>query len=389
MKTTSRLPKLLLLSLALTLVLSTGSASAGISETLDQEFVGTLSGTSLFIDVNNAGNFQEFSPSLGLLTSVEVYLGKDGTPDGNIWAEIRTWGGALLASSPAVASDSIPGGDWFKFTLAVPLELDPNNKYRLNITSSATQDISNKITWPATTTEYSCGVLTCLNSAGPGKGFRFRTYGIQTPKLDQEQHNNGAGYSYVIRINSVTALWQQFKPRYNNISAIGVHLHKLGSPVGAITYSIKSNDGVITYGEKIVNEADQESGWNMVYLDSPLALTPGEIYRVEAQSTSNDASNRLAWSANDFGTSTYSCSPVDCKTDQYGGGGNQDFDYQFRTYGYDAPIFSDGFESGNLSKWDKKVGKTSLSSADFFADALCKLCVVGPGSLVGSKSLKV
>ncbi|MEK6222372.1 MAG: hypothetical protein N2D54_08990, partial [Chloroflexota bacterium] len=81
-------------------------------------------------------------------------------------------------------------------------------------------------------------------------------------------------------------------------------------------------------------------------------------------------------------------SPVDCQTEQYGAG-NEDRDYQFRTYGYEAPLFKDGFESGNLGKWDKNVGKTSLGIAEFSAEALCKLCVVGPGSLVGSKSLKV
>ncbi|MEK6220716.1 MAG: hypothetical protein N2D54_00530, partial [Chloroflexota bacterium] len=221
--------------------------------------------------------------------------------------------------------------------------------------------------------------------------FSFRTY-AEAPILDQEHNAGGAAANSESRtVYYKSNNWQHFKPYFNNLRAVEVELKKTGSPTDTIRVKIKNADGTIDLASQDIDMADIPSGtnWFKIYFDETISLNPGDMYRITMYGfQSFNDSNKVAWLGNNNGTATYECAPVNCisgtQTSEY-----PDHDYRFRTYGYDKPIFADGFESGNLNKWDKFVGKNSLGSADYETEAVCKLCVVGAGALEDSKSLKV
>ncbi|MEK6220803.1 MAG: hypothetical protein N2D54_00970, partial [Chloroflexota bacterium] len=53
------------------------------------------------------------------------------------------------------------------------------------------------------------------------------------------------------------------------------------------------------------------------------------------------------------------------------------------------PIFTDGFESGDVSAWSSSVGESLLSQAEFEIQTACKLCVNKAASLIDQKGMKV
>jgi len=210
---------------------------------------------------------------------------------------------------------------------------------------------------------------------------------VATQDITQDANGGVANYGYGFVPFAPTPIWQEFKPTFDNILAVGIHFYKLGSPGGTVTIEIKDDTGTTSLGSKTYNEADIPNDWKIIVFDSAIPVIPGTIYRIyfSIAGGTYDTDNRFSWWGNDSGTSTYSCSPVDCEHTFYGS--NSDFDFRFRTYGNPA-IFSDGFESGDMSAWSTTKG-TSVSSAGFGVNTLCKLCVTTTGPLIESYSLKV
>ena len=210
---------------------------------------------------------------------------------------------------------------------------------------------------------------------------------ILVGNLDQIQVGTGGTATIGYGLDNVIVRYQEFKPTFDNIIRIELDFYKTGSPGGTVTVEIKDKTGSTSLGSVVFSEAGILNGWNSVDFASTINVTPGTIYRIYVYTTGAtiNISNYISWWGNGSGTSTYSCSPVDCQTDKYGI--NPDFDYRFKTWG-DPAIFSDGFESGNLSAWSGKVG-ARISDPSFGTEALCKLCVRMKGALAGSYSLKV
>jgi len=158
---------------------------------------------------------------------------------------------------------------------------------------------------------------------------------VLTAVLDQVQDNNGgaADYGYSFSSFDPQPMWQEFKPTFDNVNAVDIHFGKVGSPGGSVTIEIKDAAGTSSLGSKTYNEADVPDGWKQVIFDTAIDLTPGSVYRIYYAISGGvyDLYNRLSWWGNNSGTSTYSCSPVDCQHVFYGS--NPDFDFRFRTYG--------------------------------------------------------
>ncbi|MEK6222854.1 MAG: hypothetical protein N2D54_11465, partial [Chloroflexota bacterium] len=309
--------KTFVLICVMTLLLGASSASAGgVTEYLDQEFH-NLWDSAIQLNSDAFGEYQEFSPIYGVLNSVELFLYKVGSPSisKNVGVFIYDETGSTLLATESIAVSGIVSNNWNKFTFTNPPNLDPMKKYRIYVFSDLVADGSNYIAWQLNTValEYSCGALNCASNY-PDKSFSFRTYGYTSPDLDQEQDGDGGAENSGYFFNSLYSESQQFRARFNNVTAVGVDIFKTGTPGGTVTVAITNKNGGSTLGYKIYNDDNVKDGWFMVYFDAPIMVTPGTIYRIElSASVVGPPEHFFAWWGNDEGTASYSCLPAVCQ----------------------------------------------------------------------------
>lgn len=99
-----------------------------VKEALDQSHTGFMLG--YWFDSDDI-RWQEFLPTYDNLSSIEIYLGRDGNP-GNVIIEIRTLENHVLAQNFINESDIHRYG-WVRVEYSEPLSLVPGTKYRIYV----------------------------------------------------------------------------------------------------------------------------------------------------------------------------------------------------------------------------------------------------------------
>jgi len=123
---------------------------------------------------DGARRWQEFKPTLGHVSAVEIYVQKAGNP-GNVITEIRTVGGTVLAQKIA----NVPSTGWFTVEFPAPVEVSPGTKYRIYV--YADQDSPNpsqRYSWRGSVSSaYDSECLTDVSSGWSDYDYAFKTFG--------------------------------------------------------------------------------------------------------------------------------------------------------------------------------------------------------------------
>jgi hypothetical protein len=118
--------------------------------------------------------WQEFIPTLGNVTSVEVFIMRLGNP-GNITVELKTTGGTTLAQKTIIQAD-VSANDWVKAEFGTPVPVIPGTKYRIYVSSDTdSPTAANRYNWRCNSASTYCD--TCDNNLPSGYDYAFRTYG--------------------------------------------------------------------------------------------------------------------------------------------------------------------------------------------------------------------
>jgi len=124
-----------------------------------------------------AKRWQEFKPTLSHVSSVQIYVRKDGNP-GNLITEIRTVADAVLGQRITNMS-AVPSSGWLTVNFPVPIGVSPGTKYRIYV--YADQDSpnpSNRYFWRgsnASTYDPSC--VNDVSGSWPNYDYAFKTFG--------------------------------------------------------------------------------------------------------------------------------------------------------------------------------------------------------------------
>lgn len=154
--------------------LQADSNSVTAQEILDQSQEKTDYG---FAFDSNVERWQEFIPKLNNLTTLELYLQKNGDP-GMLLVEIRNLDGDVLFSTSR-SSNSIPSYGWVRFGTCVPVSLTPGEKYRIVVTSDQPSGSpANQYAWRGSNqSEYRSDCATDVSASWPNYHYAFKTYG--------------------------------------------------------------------------------------------------------------------------------------------------------------------------------------------------------------------
>jgi len=123
---------------------------------------------------DDAIRWQEFKPTLGHVTAVQIYVGRSGNP-GNVITEIRTVGGVVLGQKIA----NVPSSGWFTMDFPAPVEVSPGTKYRIFVRADANSpNPDNRYFWrgsKASTYDPSC--VNDVSGSWPNYDYAFKTFG--------------------------------------------------------------------------------------------------------------------------------------------------------------------------------------------------------------------
>ena len=173
-------------ALALFVLLALGSVFAYSSEILDQ--AQTTITYAYWFDSTNI-QWQEFTPRLGNITSVAIYINAVGTA-GNAIVEIRTTGGISLAQT-TIPEAELTGSGWHKVTLPWPVDCVPGEKMRIYVSTDAVSPgPSNRYFWRGNNSSpYNPSCETSVSGGNPDYDFAFKSYGLNCT-------NRNIGYVY-------------------------------------------------------------------------------------------------------------------------------------------------------------------------------------------------
>ncbi|MBN1667456.1 MAG: DUF4082 domain-containing protein [Anaerolineales bacterium] len=145
-------------------------------EELDQEQAGYDYG---FWFDDQAVRWQEFMPDFNNLTSVEVYISKQGNP-GDVMVQIQTTGGSVLAEQ-LMPEGCLGISGWVRVYFNSPVYLLPGNIYRIYVYAN-TDSVSptNRYVWRGNLASTYCPACNNdVSNSWPNYDYAFRTYGVQ------------------------------------------------------------------------------------------------------------------------------------------------------------------------------------------------------------------
>jgi hypothetical protein len=121
--------------------------------------------------------WQEFKPSVNILTAVDVFVRHQGNA-GDVVVEIRDMDDSVLGQT-VINESNVPVYDWLRVDFPEHIPVESGMKYRIFMYSSVNSpDANNRYFWRGSTS--STYVSDCDNSVSsdwPGFDFAFKTYG--------------------------------------------------------------------------------------------------------------------------------------------------------------------------------------------------------------------
>lgn len=145
-------------------------------------------------------------------------------------------------------------------------------------------------------------------------------------ELSLDQFQNGTNYGFWF--DKEVVRWQEFIPTVNTLTAVEINVSKTGNPYDLVL-EIRNAQDLSLATEKIPSFYVPQSGWLRIYFTSPLQIQPGNKYRIVVYSNNDNSliASRYFWSGN---TSSEYCS--ECQNSVIESW--TEFDFAFRTYGY-------------------------------------------------------
>jgi hypothetical protein len=153
---------------------ATGSTPAGL-ETVDQAQLGDDYG---FGFEEESVRWQEFRPTLGNLTAVEIYVYRAGSP-GDVIVDISDAEDDVLSTVTVPESSIALGWIWIHVDLPQAACTVPGTKYRIHVASSQDSPApSDRYTWRGEVdSAYDSGCMTSVSTGWPTYDFTFKTIG--------------------------------------------------------------------------------------------------------------------------------------------------------------------------------------------------------------------
>ncbi len=149
-------------------------------EELDQSQEGTNYG---FWFDSSVVRWQEFSPTVNMLTSVEVFIQRIGNP-GNIILEVRSQDEVLLGQE-TVMQEEVQVSGWVRVELSPEITLNTSTIYRISIAADEpSPDSSQRYFWAGSNdSDYNPACSCSVQEGGnwPTFDFAFRTWGYHDP----------------------------------------------------------------------------------------------------------------------------------------------------------------------------------------------------------------
>ncbi|UCH96064.1 MAG: right-handed parallel beta-helix repeat-containing protein, partial [Candidatus Aminicenantes bacterium] len=125
---------------------------------------------------NDEIRWQEFKPTLNILSSVEVYLNINGKA-GNVIIKIKDLNGNTLGSK-TISESLLSSSGWYKRSFSSPINLSDGKKYRIYVYS--TQDstsATNRYAWRGSTvSSYNSSCETDVSHLWSNYDYAFKTY---------------------------------------------------------------------------------------------------------------------------------------------------------------------------------------------------------------------
>jgi hypothetical protein len=149
-------------------------------------------------------------------------------------------------------------------------------------------------------------------------------YGETELLLDQSQD----GINYGFWFDKDVVRWQEFIPTVNTLTAVEIYIGKSGNPYDLI-FELRNSQDLTLATEIIPSYYVPQSGWLRVYLTNPLSIQPGNKYRIAIYSNNDNSliASQYVWRGN---TASEYC--AECENSVIDGWA--EFDFAFRTYGY-------------------------------------------------------
>ncbi len=158
------------------------SQAGGASEELDQ--YQDVANYAFWFD-SDVVRWQEFSPTVNILTAVEVNITRTGNP-GNMILEIRTQGGVLLGQE-MVMEEEIQVSGWVRVELSEAITLNTWSIFRIYLSADApSPNPSNRYFWRGSTDSAYNPACACSVQEGnhwPDFDFAFLTWGYHDPGI--------------------------------------------------------------------------------------------------------------------------------------------------------------------------------------------------------------
>lgn len=123
--------------------------------------------------------WQEFKPTLPILSRLDLYIQKYGTP-GNLRTAVQDGEGAVLWET-TMAEDEIGESGWLEVLVNPQLTLEPESSYYIHVwTDADSPNPENRYFWRGKTESAYDRGITSVESSWPGYDFGFRTWGKHT-----------------------------------------------------------------------------------------------------------------------------------------------------------------------------------------------------------------
>lgn len=123
--------------------------------------------------------WQEFVPSLPILTRVQLFIDKRGVPGDMVVSIIRR-SDLMVLGTKTVPGDEVPAYGWAEALFDETIDVTPGQVFRIHVASDRpSPNPQNRFFWlgQTQTNPYPAGVSS-VESGWPGFDFAFRTYGL-------------------------------------------------------------------------------------------------------------------------------------------------------------------------------------------------------------------
>lgn len=202
---------------------------------------------------------------------------------------------------------------------------------------------------------------------GLGLAFSLSAQVIQ----DQVQQEVDYGYWF----DFDTPRWQEFIPTLDNIAGVEIYVHAVGS-AGLIAIDLRDNNNTILH-QSMISADEVHSGWLYFNLYKS-TLIPGQKYRINVYTDrdSSDPENRYFWEGSFSSAYDESCvSSI-----------GPEFDFAFRTYGYNKDLvlecdFSNDYSDNSFYASELLTSGSPVFAEDRFGDPVSSLSLDGSSFL--------